>query len=332
MRVCVTLVLIALLVSCQRTSSVTVDGELLIGKYEYGVETFLGVPFAEPPVGELRWRAPQPLATRVTRRDATTFAPACMQSMRILDWYRYMAETFGGSPDYYDDLEVSEDCLYLNVWTPALDPTAKLPVMVWVHGGSNKSGWSYENNYRGHVLAPQGVVVISVAYRNGLFGFLSHPDLAGEDAVANFGLWDLIAALQWIQANVTSFGGDPDRVTLFGESAGAQNILALMMAERSKSLFHRAVLQSTAGFGLDMPSLEVEIARGAELGELVNAESIDALRQIDAHRLLEIYEADIPGHYHSPAIDGQLIDNSTWSSVQEQEFGRSRAHYWHQCG
>lgn len=320
MRICFWLITIALLAGCQPASSVTIDGELLVGKNENGVETFLGVPFAEPPVGDLRWRAPQPLRTKVARRDASAFAPACMQSMRILDWYRYMAETFGGSRDYYDDLEISEDCLYLNLWTPSLDSIAKRPVMVWVHGGSNRSGWSYENNYRGHVLAAQGVVVVTVAYRQGVFGFLSHPELAGEDAVANFGLWDLVAALKWVRENISAFGGDPDRVTLFGESAGAENIFALAMSEPANGLFHRAALQSTAGFGLDMPSLDDEQSRGVSLANLVGAESLDALRKVDARQLLDIYEANFSDHYHSPARDGQLLDTSTWDAIQNRDF------------
>jgi len=206
------------LAGCEQSPGVTVNGELLIGKYVGdGVATFLGIPFAEPPVGDLRWRAPQPLTSKLERRETTEFAAACMQTMRILDWYKSMAESFGASANYYDDLDVSEDCLYLNVWTPTLDDAARLPVMVWVHGGSNKSGWSYEDNYRGHVLAPQGVIVVTVGYRQGVFGFLSHPELESEDAVANFGLWDLVAALQWIQDNISGFGGDPSRVTLFGE-------------------------------------------------------------------------------------------------------------------
>ena len=137
-----------LLLGCNRAPGVEVDGEILLGKYvEDGtVAAFFGVPFAEPPTGDLRWRSPQHLKNRVRRRTVVDFAAACMQTMRILDWYRYMAETFGGSRDYYRDLEISEDCLYLNVWTPTLKHDANLPVMVWVHGGSNRSGWSYEPN------------------------------------------------------------------------------------------------------------------------------------------------------------------------------------------
>jgi para-nitrobenzyl esterase len=310
------LLFVFVLAACDNSPQLVVNGELLTGKRVDEGAVFLGIPFAEPPVGELRWRAPQPLRTRVEERDATLFAAACMQTMRILDWYRYMAETFGGSADYYEDLEVSEDCLYLNLWTPTLNTDAQLPVMVWIHGGSNKSGWSYEKNYRGDVLAPQGVVVVTVAYRQGLFGFLSHPDLKDDDAIANFGLWDLLAALQWIQDNIQQFGGDPDRVTLFGESAGAENILALMLAEPAQGLFHRGILQSTATYGLSMPTLDDEQERGANLGEKVGASSIEQLRLIDAHTLLNTYTENFDEHYHSPAIDGQLITESTWRSTQ----------------
>lgn len=316
----VVIVVALLALGCERPPGVTVDGEVLVGKREHDVVAFLGVPFAEPPLGELRWRAPQPLVSKVARRNTTEFAAACMQTMRILDWYRDLAESFGGSADYYADLEVSEDCLYLNVWTPALDGDARLPVMVWVHGGSNMSGWSYEDNYRGHVLAGRGVVVVTVAYRVGLFGFLSHPELAGQDAVANFGLWDLVAALTWIRDNIGQFGGDPGRITLFGESAGGENILALMMAEPARGLFHRTVLQSAAGFGMAMPSLDEETRRGAALAGYVGAETLADFRNVPADFLLRTYSEEF-GHYHSPAIDGQLITESTWDAVQSHNFG-----------
>ena len=321
MRTRLLFIAIIAMAGCEQSPGVTVNGELLVGKYVgEGVATFLGIPFAEPPVGDLRWRAPQPLTSKLERRETTEFAAACMQTLRILDWYKSMAESFGASANYYDDLDVSEDCLYLNVWTPTLKGTARLPVMVWVHGGSNKSGWSYEDNYRGHVLAPQGVIVVTVGYRQGVFGFLSHAELEGEDAVANFGLWDLIAALQWIQDNIEQFGGDPDRVTLFGESAGAENTLALMFSNDAKNLFHRAALHSTSGYGLSQPTLEGEQGRGADLMKAVGATSLRDLRQIDAATLLETYTALAADHYHSPAIDDQLITESTWKSLQSDRW------------
>ena len=250
--------------ACERAPLVEVNGETLQGMYieDTGVAAFLGVPFAEPPVGELRWRAPQTLTSKVAKRMVTEFAPACMQTMRILDWYRWLAEQLGGSGDYYADLQVSEDCLYLNIWTPTLAADAKLPVMIWVHGGSNKSGWSYEPNYHGHNLAQQDVVVISIAYRQGVFGFLSHPELPREEPDANFGLWDMLAALNWVNEHAEKFGGDPERVTMFGESAGAENILALMATKRVDDVLHRGVTQSTAGPLLQCPDPALDPADG----------------------------------------------------------------------
>ncbi|MEM7430546.1 MAG: carboxylesterase family protein [Pseudomonadota bacterium] len=306
-------------------TSVVVNGETLIGQeVESGrVHAFLGVPFAEPPVGELRWQAPRPLTTKLAHREVTSFAPACMQSMRILDWYRWMAVSFGGEADYYDDLEVSEDCLYLNVWTPTLDDTANLPVMVWIHGGSNRSGWSYEPNYHGHKLAQKGVVVVSVAYRQGLFGFISHDELPTDQAQANFGLWDLIASLGWIQNHIGAFGGDRNRVMLFGESAGGQNILSLMMIEQARDLFHGASLQSTGSFGIEpVPTLEDERERMRDFAERLGDRtmSLEALRELPADELLAVYEEQFSDYYHQAAIDTQLIHEPHWQRMQKGLF------------
>ena len=216
--------------ACNIQPEVEVNGEVLHGEYfaDTGVAVFRSIPFAEPPLGHLRWRPPQPLGMKLAYREATAFAPVCMQSPRILEWYRDMAEIFGSSPDVFEDLVTSEDCLYLNIWSPDLHEDAALPVMVYIHGGSNKSGWSYEPNYHGHALAKRGVVLVSIAYRLGVFGFLSHPDLDDDNGIANFGLWDQVTALKWIQEYIRQFGGDPERVTVFGESSGAQDILTLM--------------------------------------------------------------------------------------------------------
>lgn len=327
--------------ACTDGARVEVGGERLHGERlaEPGVIVFRGVPFAEPPVGELRWRAPQPLTKRQAERDATRFAPACMQSLRILEWYRDLAEIFGASRDVMADLDISEDCLYLNVWTPSLDEGAGLPVMVYVHGGSNRSGWSFEPNYHGHVLANRGVVVVTVAYRVGAFGFLSHPDFDDGQGVANFGLLDLIAALEWIRTNIPAFGGDPGRITLFGESAGAENILALMASPGAAGLYHRAILQSTAGFGIPgRPTLVDEQARGVSLTEALGAgrsDPVQALRDVPAQELLERYEQQFAEHYHSPAVDGQVLQRSVWQAAEDGELAQipviigTNADEWH---
>ena len=305
-----------------------VAGETLIGERIDGTEiaVFRGIPFAEPPVGELRWQAPQPLREKQATRDATQFAPACVQQMGILEWYRDMAEWFGSTRDEFDDLTISEDCLYLNVWTPSLDDSAGLPVMVYIHGGSNDSGWAYEPDYHGHVLAERGVVLVSIAYRLGVFGFFAHPEIEG-DAQANFGLWDQVAALRWIQENIARFGGDPDRVTIFGESAGAQDALALMTSPVTDGLFHGAIMQSNAGFGLGRraaASLENERQRGVETANVFGFEGAGALaklKAVPADELLQKYSDAFPSYYHAPAVDGTIVDKSIWETIETGELG-----------
>lgn len=315
------------LAACASPPVAEVDRETLVGAYhaDTGVAAFLGVPFAAAPIGSLRWQAPQALQGKVARRQATQFAPACMQSPRILDWYRDMAEIFGASRDVIEDLTIDEDCLYLNIWTPSMDPDASLPVMVYIHGGSNVSGWSYEPNYHGHALARRDIVVVSIAYRLGVFGFLSHPDLPPGAPLANFGLWDQIAALRWVQQHIGKFGGHANRVTVFGESSGAEDIVALMFAESAQGLFHRVILESTAGFGLDdVPTLAGEQQRGIALANALGiggGDVLDQLRQIPADVVLEAYNNTFAGYYHSPVVDGQLIVEPTWSRIAASDFG-----------
>ena len=323
------LALIALLSvqACTNEPSVLAGGEMLVGKRQDDVFAFLGVPFAEPPLGDLRWRAPRPYVARHQPREATAFAPACMQTMRILDWYRYLAETFGGTRGYYPDLETSEDCLYLNVWTPTLDDAAALPVMVWLHGGSNISGWSWEKNYHGSELADEGVVVVSIGYRVGLFGFASHPDMDASEPVANFGLWDIIAALGWVQDNIASFGGDPGRVTLFGESAGGHNIVALMTAKPARGLFHAAILQSAGGIVTNLQPLGETQQLGTDLAAAMGFDGEDALtrlRSVPADELLRHYVAEVSSGYQNPTLDGRLFLQSPWKTIAAGEFGDMR--------
>jgi para-nitrobenzyl esterase len=305
-----------------------VAGEKLVGQQIEGtdISVFRGIPFAEPPTGDLRWQAPQPLHNKLATRDATQFAPACMQQMGILEWYRDMAEWFGSTRDEFGDLAVSEDCLYLNIWTPNLDDSAELPVMVYIHGGSNDSGWAYEPDYHGHVLAERGVVLVSIAYRLGVFGFFAHPEIEGE-AQANFGLWDQVAALEWIQENIARFGGDPDRVTIFGESAGAQDVLALMTSPVTDELFHGGIMQSNAGFGLGQrtaASLGIEQQRGVETAKVFGFEgpgSLAKLKAVPADELLQKYTDAFPSYYHAPAVDGVVVDKSIWETIDKGELG-----------
>ena len=198
---------------------------------------FRGIPYAAPPVADLRWRAPQPVPPWRDLRSAAAFGSACPQKPGL-------SLEGGGDPG-----PLSEDCLFLNVWTPRAEPGAKLPVMVWLHGGALIFGAGSLKLYDGAALARQGVVVVTVNYRLGPLGYFVHPalDRAAPRGPANFGLLDQMAALRWVQRNIEAFGGDAQQVTLFGQSAGAQSVLALMASPLSRGLFQRAVAQSPYG-------------------------------------------------------------------------------------
>lgn len=235
----ITLIIIGGLVICTagchspQTSLVKVDGGMVQGISEDGLTVFKGIPFAAPPVGDLRWRAPQPVAQWDTVLQADKFAPAPFQ---------------GGTPPSGK----SEDCLYLNVWTPAKYVSEHVPVLVWIYGGGFNFGATSEPNYNGEHLARKGVVLVSIAYRVGQLGFLAHPELSAENKnhiSGNYGLLDMIAGLKWIQKNIAAFGGDPEKVTIFGESAGGIAVSMLCASPLATGLFHGAISQSGGSFG-----------------------------------------------------------------------------------
>ena len=217
--------------------SFRIDNTSIIGtKSSNNIDIYLGVPFAEPPINDLRWEKTKPKTFNQDKYFAKKFAPACMQGPRIVNWYKGVASGFGGDPEYISMPEISEDCLYLNMWVPKNnDQDSKTPVLVFIHGGSNRAGWSFEPNYIGEELAEEGVIVITVAYRLGVFGFYSHPQLD----VSNFAILDLIEALKWIKNNISKVGGDPSNITISGESAGATNIAHLITSPLSKNLFQK---------------------------------------------------------------------------------------------
>ncbi len=214
----------------------TASGDVA-GEQIDGTAVFRGLPYAAPPVGPLRWRAPQPAPGWSGVRPTTTFGAACIQKPGL-------SLEGGGDPG-----ALSEDCLYLNVWTPRADPGERRPVMVWLHGGALVFGAGSLALYDGAALARQGVVVVTLNYRLGPLGYFVHPALerAVPGGPANFGLLDQIAALQWVQRNIEAFGGDPQQVTVFGQSAGAQSVLALMASPSARGLFQRAIAQSPYG-------------------------------------------------------------------------------------
>jgi para-nitrobenzyl esterase len=214
---------------------VTLSQGQLIGQIEEDIAVWRGIPYAAPPVGEGRWRPPRPPVPWHGVRLADRFAPAAWQSIEAC------REVGGGDPGTF-----SEDCLYLNIWAPARYDEP-LPVMVWLHGGGYTIGAGSLPPYEGRALASRGVVVVTVNYRLGHLGFFAHPSLAGEDPegpLANFALLDQIAALEWVRDNIGAFGGDPQNITLFGESAGGRSVLSLMVSPLSAGLFHKAIAQS----------------------------------------------------------------------------------------
>lgn len=247
---------------------------------------FEGIPFAAPPLGEQRWRPPAPVVPWEGVRAADKPAPACLQN--DYGWNRA------------NHLFASEDCLTLDVRTPA-KPGERLPVMVWIHGGSNRAGGS--GGTVSSRITDQGVVLVAIQYRLGVFGFLAHRDAAAEQGgtSGNYGLMDQIAALRWVQENIARFGGDPANVTIFGESAGAQDVSLLLAAPQARGLFVKAIMQSgTPGFGMPPRPLEEALAIGDQLAAMISVKGVAGLRKAKASTLLA---ADLG--LHDPALWNQ---------------------------
>ena len=276
-------------------------------KEENGVASFRGIAYARSPVGILRWKAPLPPLPRRSKADATRFGPACPQSEGNTRWYRNVARAMGADPAVVPGIErMSEDCLYLNVWTPDVKPQKPLAVMVWIHGGSNENGYSHEPNYLSSRLAKQGLVVVSINYRLGLLGFFAHPAL-GSDASGRQGLLDQVAALKWIRRNIAHYGGDPSRVTLFGESAGGTDIATLATLPQTKGLFARAIIQS--GYlqspvgnarGAVTSLADAEMMAGGLFAERATATS---LRSMPWQEIVALQGQKLSGHFYAPVAD-----------------------------
>ena len=270
------------------------------------VEMFLGIPFAVPPINDLRWEKPVAW-TPENKKEITAkkFRPGCIQNQRIVNWYKRLILDFGGDPGTFDIPDFSEDCLYLNLWRPR-ELKNNLPVIVYIHGGSNKAGWAYEPNYHGHNIANKGFILISIPYRLGVFGFFSHPDIESP----NLALYDQILALEWIQKYVSLFGGDPSNVTLVGESAGAGGISHLIASPLSKNLFHKAVHQS-GGSSFTYPTSVSDVRKLANsFANSFEDPSLKNLKNISAEEILEVSEEVYAGHYFNYVDDGiSMIGN-----------------------
>jgi para-nitrobenzyl esterase len=294
------------------SAAVKVEQGLLEGRSENGLTVYKGIPFAAPPVGDLRWRAPQPAAKWNGVRQADKYAPYCPQ--------------FNFGPDY-TRAAMSEDCLYLNVWTPAKSPADKIPVLVWIHGGGFAAGANSEPLFDGDVIAKKGVVLVNVTYRLGILGFLAHPELSKETAnhvSGNYGLLDQIAALKWIKKNIAAFGGDPDRVTIFGESAGGISVSMLAASPLAKGLFAGAISDSGGSFGsvraAGGPGENMRPLRSAEKDGLgfqitAGAGSLADLRKIPAEKILAATRG-----MAWPNVDGYVIPSDQVSIYDAKKF------------
>jgi para-nitrobenzyl esterase len=263
------------------------------------VRTFKGVPYAAPPVGPLRWKPPQPAQPWKGVRQAVDFGPRAMQGHIYDDMV-------------FHDQGPSEDCLYLNLWMPENPPAAKLPVMVWIHGGGFIAGASSESRQDGGNLSKLGVIVVSFNYRMGIFGFFAHPDLAKESpqqATGNYGLLDQVVALQWVRDNIASFGGDPNNVTVFGESAGSFSVSALMASPLARGLFNRAIGESGAMISKTRPPVSRDEAEAAcvKFAEVkLGTGSLDKLRAMSGKKLLKA-ALKVPHNYFRQDIDGYFL-------------------------
>lgn len=296
------------------TDPVRVEQGLLAGASgsSSGVHVYRGIPFAAPPVGDLRWKAPQPPATWQGVRQASEFSNACWQTPYPPAAAIYQAKL----------PPLSEDCLYLNIWTAAKSAKDRLPVMVWIHGGGFTRGFAGTSSYNGEVLARKGAVIVTMNYRLGVFGFFAHPELSAESghhASGNYALLDQIAALQWVQKNIAAFGGDPGRVTIFGESAGSWAVNALMASPLAKGLFQRAIGESGGSFS-PMKTLADAEKEGEKLAaSLISAsttgakdeagqsasakEILKTLRARPAEELLKASDAETV----RPMVDGWVL-------------------------
>ncbi|WBL21352.1 carboxylesterase/lipase family protein [Zunongwangia sp. HRR-M8] len=304
-----TLIFCNLLVSAQNFTKIKVEGGFIKGYNENDLTIFKGIPFAAPPVDELRWKAPQPVKKWEGIKNTTNFSNSPFQP---------------GNPV----AGKSEDCLYLNVWTPAKSKNENLPVMVWIYGGGFSFGSSAEPVCDGSSLAKKGVIVISIAYRVGPLGFLAHPELSKEtesNTSGNYGLLDQIAGLKWVQNNIKSFGGNPDNVTIFGESAGGISVSMLCASPLAKGLFKGAISQSGGSFGPtrkttypgeNMKTLKQAEADGVEYLKKADVSSIEELRELPAE--------DLPmgmGMQSSwPIVDGYVIPDAQYELYKDGNF------------
>ncbi|SYZ51393.1 carboxylesterase [Xanthomonas arboricola pv. juglandis] len=285
----------------------------LHGTRSNGVDAYLGVPYAAPPVGANRWRMPAPAPAWKGVRAATRFGASCQQEI---------SGGFGPwSSEYQVSGKVSEDCLYLNVWRPSRPQAGKLPIMVWIHGGGFSSGSGAVPIYDGAAVAAKGVIFVNINYRVGMFGFLAHPALSQEGiGSGNYGLGDIVAALKWVRDNAAALGGDPEQITLAGQSAGSMAIHDLMVSPAAKGLFARVISESGPGMGRPPEPLKQAEDVGVRLAAAAGVTSIEQLRALPAQKLVDAEKRLGPAASmlrFAPVIDGGFIPVDPYGSAAD---------------
>jgi para-nitrobenzyl esterase len=316
-----TLVLVALSAAVARSSDeVTIESGKLKGAYnaDHSVLMFKGVPFAAPPTGALRWRAPQPARKWDGVLAAEKFGPACLQT-----------DVFGDILQFMRDAQPREDCLNLTIWLPAsVNAKSKLPIFLWYYGGGFVAGGNSEKRYDGEALAKKGVIVVEPNYRLGIFGFFSHPELtkeSGNNSSGNYGMLDQVAALKWVVQNIAAFGGDPHNITIGGESAGSASVSALMASPLSRDLFQRAIGESgayfaaKAGSALDLEPLSESEQTGMKFAESLGAKSLAELRAKSGDELLQAAAKFKDGWAFHPHLDGYFLPTTALATYTKGE-------------
>ncbi|HXA36947.1 MAG TPA: carboxylesterase family protein [Steroidobacteraceae bacterium] len=285
-----------------------VDEGALQGLEQETAMAYLGIPYARPPIGMDRWREPQAAVAWKGTRPADHFGFSCYQAPFKLP------ASMGRLPfthEYIDVGPISEDCLYLNVWAPKHLDAGALPVLVWIHGGGFGGGSGSIPIYNGASLAQRGIVVISINYRVDVFGFLAHPELTAESprkVSGNYGLLDIVAALRWVRKNIAAFGGDPNRVTVAGQSAGAAAVMALIQMPQAQGLFSRAIAESGPVLPIAARDMRASESLGQELASRLGATHLAAMRALSAAELLAAAHSGPPGPPRfQPSMDGQIL-------------------------